>query len=100
MCNLQESISIFDILLTSPIFASGNVPILKTMESIIDNCPLSKKQHRLEPNCGPQSRAQHHTFQGRKHIYKNIMGSDSGLDGCIKLVRITFTQAQADSFYT
>jgi hypothetical protein len=39
--NLQESIPLFGILLTGPIFASGKVPIPKTMESIIDNCPLS-----------------------------------------------------------
>jgi hypothetical protein len=53
------------------------------MESIIDNCQLSKKQHRLEPNCGPQSSAQHQTLQGRKHIYKNVLASYGGLDGCI-----------------
>jgi hypothetical protein len=58
-CNPQESIPLFSILLTGPIFASGKVPIPKTMESIIDNCQLSKKHHRLERNCGPQSRAQH-----------------------------------------
>jgi len=58
-CNLQESIPLFGILLTGPIFASGKLPIPNTMELIIDNCQLSKKQHRLEPNYGPQSRAQH-----------------------------------------
>jgi len=58
-CNPQESIPLFGIPLTCPIFASGKVPIPKTMESIIDNCPLSKKQHRLEQNYGVQSRAQH-----------------------------------------
>ena len=73
MCNRQESISLFAIHLTSPIFASGKLPIPQTMELIIDNCQLSKKQHRLEPNCGPQSRAQHHTLRGRKHIYKTHM---------------------------
>jgi len=78
MCNPQESIPLFGILLTSPIFASGKVPIPYTMESIIDNCQLSKKQHPLEQNYGPQSRAQHQTLRGRKSIYKNIMGSDSG----------------------
>ena len=62
------------------------------MESIIDNCQLSKKQHRLEPNCGPQSSAQHQTLRGQKHIYKNNSGSDFGLGGCIKLVRITYIQ--------
>ena len=36
-------------LLIGPIFASGKVPIPKTTESIIDNCQLSEKQHRLEP---------------------------------------------------
>jgi hypothetical protein len=46
------------------------------MESIIDNCQLSEKQHRLEQNYGPQSSAQHQTLRGRKHIYKNTMGSD------------------------
>jgi len=53
------------------------------MESIIDNCQLSKNQHRLEPNYGPQSRAQYQTFRGWKYLYKNINGSDSGLVGCI-----------------
>ena len=42
--NLQESISLFAILLTGPILASGKVPIPYTMESIIDNCQLSKKR--------------------------------------------------------
>jgi hypothetical protein len=74
----------FAILLTGPIFASGKVPIPHTMELIIDNCQLSEKRHRLEPNYGPQSRAQHHGLRGQKHIYKNILGSDSGLDSCIK----------------
>ena len=32
MCNLQESISLFGIPLTSLIFASGKLPIPKTME--------------------------------------------------------------------
>ena len=41
MYNLQESIPLFGFLLTGPIFASGKVPIPKTMESIIDNCPIS-----------------------------------------------------------
>jgi hypothetical protein len=77
-CNPQESIPLFCILLTDPIFASGKVPIPYTMESIIDNCPLSKKQHRLEPNCDPQSRAQPRTLRGQKGIYKNIRGSDPG----------------------
>jgi hypothetical protein len=61
------------------------------MELIIDNCLLSKKQHRLELNYGPQSGAQHQTFRGRKHIYKIMLTTYSGLEGCIKLVRITFT---------
>jgi hypothetical protein len=72
-CNLQDSILLFAIPLTGPIFASGKVPIPKTVESIIDNCQLSKKQHLLEPNCGPQSSAQHPTLRGRKHIYKTHM---------------------------
>ena len=72
-CNLQESLSLFRILLTGPIFASGKVLIPKTMELIIDNCQLSKKQHQLESNCGPQSRAQHQTLRGRKHIYKIML---------------------------
>jgi hypothetical protein len=73
MCNQQEFIHLFGILLTGPIFASGKVPIPYTMELIIDNCQLSKKQHQLEPNCGPQSRAQHQGLRGQKHINKNIM---------------------------
>jgi hypothetical protein len=81
--NLQESIPIFATHLTGPIFASCKVPIPYTMELIIDNCQLSKKQHRLEQNYGPQSSAQHRTLRGRKHIYKNIIGSDSGQEGCI-----------------
>jgi hypothetical protein len=43
------------------------------MELIIDNCQLSKKQHRLEQNYGPQSSAQHQALRGRKHIYKTHM---------------------------
>jgi hypothetical protein len=76
--NLQESISLFGILLTGPIFASDKLPIPKTMDSIIDNCQLSKKQHQLERNCDPQSRAQHRTFRGRKHIYKTHMSLKIG----------------------
>jgi len=72
-CNQQESIPLFGILLTGPIFASGKLSIPKTMELIIDNCPLPKKQHRLESNCGVQSRAQHPTLRPRKHIYKTHM---------------------------
>jgi len=72
-CNLQESISLFGILLTGPIFASGELPIPKTTESIIDNCQLSEKQHRLEQNYGPKSSAQHPTLRGRKGIYKTHM---------------------------
>jgi hypothetical protein len=83
-CNPQESIPIFAIHLTSPIFASGKHSIPYTMESIIDNCQLSEKQHRLEQNYGPQSGAQHRTFRGRKHIYKNMLTAYSGSDGCIK----------------
>ena len=89
-CNLQESISLFGILLRGPIFASGKVPIPKTMESIIDNCQLSEKQHPLEPNCGPRSSAQHPTFRGQKHIYKIILPIYAGLKSCIGLERITF----------
>ena len=77
-CNLHESISLFGILLTGPIFASGKLLIPYTMESIIDNCQLAKKQNRLESNYGPQSRAQHLTLRGRKHIHNIIIGSDSG----------------------
>jgi hypothetical protein len=72
-CNPQESIPIFAIHLTSPIFASGKHSIPYTMELIIDNCPLSEKQHRLEQNYGPQSGAQHHTLRPRKHIYKIVL---------------------------
>jgi hypothetical protein len=88
-CNPQESILLFDILLTSHIFASGKVSIPHTMELTIDNCQLSKEQHLLERNYGPQSRAQHGTFRGRKHVYKNIIGSDSGLDEHYIQVRAT-----------
>jgi hypothetical protein len=78
-CNLQESISLFAIPLTGPIFASGKLPIPYTMELIIDNCQLSKKLHRREPNCGPQSSAQHPGLRGRKHIYKFMLAAYSGL---------------------
>ena len=88
-CNLQEFIPLFAIHLTGPIFASGKLPIPYTMELIIDNCQLSEKQHRLELNYAVQSSAQHPTFQGRKHIYKIVLGNYSDLEGCIKLVRIT-----------
>jgi hypothetical protein len=71
--NLQEFIPLFGILLTGPILASGKVPIPYTMELFIDNCQLSKKQHRLESNYTVQSRAQHRTFRGRKHVYKTHM---------------------------
>ena len=87
--NLQDFISLFGILLTGPIFASGKVPIPKTMELIIDNCQLSKKQHRLERNCDPQSGAQHQTFRGRKHIYKIMLPTYTGQDSCIKIVCVT-----------
>jgi hypothetical protein len=40
------------------------------MESIIDNCQLPKKQHRLEPNCDPQSSAQHRTYRAGKMFIK------------------------------
>ena len=89
-CNPQESIPLFGILLTGPIFASGKVPIPKTTESIIDNYPLSKKQHQLESNCDPQFGAQHQTFRGLKRIYKIMQTASSGPKGYIKLVRITF----------
>jgi hypothetical protein len=93
--NLQESIPLFAIHLTSPIFASGKVLIPKSMESIIDNCQLSKKQHLLEPNYGPQSGAQHQTLQGRKHIYKNMLATYTGLNGWIfKYVQLAYSNSQ------
>ena len=82
-CNLHESISLFGILLTGPIFASCKVSIPYTMELIIDNCQLSKKQHLLEPNYAVQSSAQHQTLRGRKHIYKIVPGNYSDLKSCI-----------------
>jgi len=89
MCNSHETLSIFGIPLTSHIFASAYLIIPKTMESIIDNCQLSEKQHRLERNYGPQSRAQHQTLRGRKHIYKNIYRPCNGLFGQYKRVYTT-----------
>jgi hypothetical protein len=73
-CNLHESISLFGILLTGPIFASCKVSIPYTMELIIDNCQLSKKQHQLEPNCGPQSRAQHQPYEVENIFIKIFPG--------------------------
>jgi hypothetical protein len=81
--NLQKSISFIRIPSTGPIFASGKVLIPQTMESIIDNCQLSKKQHPLEPNCGVQSGAQHPGLRGRKHIYKIVGASYTDLKVCI-----------------
>jgi len=75
MYNPQESIPLFGILVTGPIFASGKLPIPKTMELIIHNCQLSKNQHRLESNRSPQSSAQHQTLRGRKSIYKIVLAS-------------------------
>ena len=84
MCNLQESISLFSVLLTGPIFACGKVSIPKTMESIIDNCPLAVNKHRLERNYAVQSSARHLTLRGRKHIYKNISRLIGGHVGSIR----------------
>jgi hypothetical protein len=40
-----------------------------------------------------ESGAQRKTLQGRKHIYKNILGSDSALGGCIlKCVQLALSQ--------
>jgi len=50
------------------------------MKSFIDNCPLSKNQHQWNQKGAVQSRAQPQTLRGRKHIYKNIVGSDSDVD--------------------
>jgi hypothetical protein len=48
------------------------------MEWIFDNCLLPINPHRLNRKSAAKSTAQHQTLRGRKHIYKNIIGSDSG----------------------
>jgi len=84
--NLQESISLFAILLTGPILASGKVLIPKTMEfwaSLLDRLSDSGQLFRLPiVSDGPISGAQTPTLRGRKHFYKNIFRHENGLVCC------------------
>ena len=83
MCNLQESISLFGIPLTSLIFASGKLPIPKTMEfcaSPLDRLSDSGQLFLLlsVPMVLYLERKPL-TFRDRKHIYKNNNGCGRGL---------------------
>jgi hypothetical protein len=41
--------------------------------------PVIEKSQPIAPKDEIKPGAQHQTLRGRKHIYKNIVGSDSGL---------------------
>jgi hypothetical protein len=70
------------------------------MKSFIDNCPLSNYRHQRESKRVEQSRAQHQTLRGRKHIYKNIVGSDSGREsGAFKCVQLANISAPPPSLF-
>jgi len=77
-CNPQDHPSFWHSL-NKPYFRFWQSPYSKTMEWFIDNCHLSKKQHRLEPNYGPTSQIATSDLMRSRHIYK-MYESAYGLD--------------------
>jgi hypothetical protein len=52
--------------------------------------PVIEKSQPIVPKYEIKPGAQHQTLRGRKHVYKNIVGSDSGPDEMHIQVRATY----------
>ncbi|MFA6371038.1 MAG: hypothetical protein WCW68_00285 [Methanothrix sp.] len=77
--NLQFFRPIFSFGLDGHKFGSGKQTIPADYGMIYRQLPVIEKSQPIAPKYEIKPGAQHRTLRGRKHVYKNIMGSDSGL---------------------